>query len=112
MATPTVDEFLDGIARLMKQKDGAQIQDFLHYEPPWPPIYERMVAELRQTYPAAEHYGLERKCFEALPAHEESDGGGSFTSFVSFVAKYFAFIRDVDVSQLLETHDKLKALLG
>ncbi|CAO1600604.1 hypothetical protein XANCAGTX0491_004290 [Xanthoria calcicola] len=112
MATPTVDEFLDGIARLMKRKDGAQIQDFLHYEPPWPSIYERMVAELRQTYPAAEHYGLERKCLEVLPAHEEGDGGGSFTSFVSFVAKYFAFIRDVDVSQLLETHDKLKALLG
>ncbi|KAI4258715.1 MAG: hypothetical protein L6R42_004947 [Xanthoria sp. 1 TBL-2021] len=112
MATPTVDQFLDGIARLMKQKDGAQIQDFLHYEPPWPPIYERMVAELRQTYTAAEHNGLERKCSSALPPHEEGDGGGSFTSFISFVAKYFAFIRDVDVSQLLETHDKLKALLG
>lgn len=112
MATPTVDQFLDGIARLMKQKDGAQIQDFLHYEPPWPPIYERMVAELRQTYAAAEHNELERKCSRALPAHEEGDGGGSFTSFISFVAKYFTFIRDVDVSQLLETHDKLKALLG
>ena len=71
-----------------------------------------MVAELRQTYTAAEHMELERKCAETLPANEEGDGGGSFTSFISFVAKYFAFIRDVDVAQLLETHDMLKALLG
>ncbi|KAL8890471.1 MAG: hypothetical protein Q9215_002382 [Flavoplaca cf. flavocitrina] len=112
MATPTVDKFLDEISRLIKQKDGSRIQDFLHYEPPWPPIYERMVAELRQTYPAADHIELESKCSKALPANEEGDGGGSFTSFISFVAKYFAFIRDVDIGQLLETHDKLKALLG
>ncbi|KAL8910169.1 MAG: hypothetical protein Q9171_004505 [Xanthocarpia ochracea] len=112
MATPTIDRFLDGIARLMREKDGAQIQDFLRYEPPWPPIYEQMVAELRQTYAASEQNDLERKCSKALPAHEDGDGGGSFTSFISFIAKYFAFIRDVDVSQLLQTHDKLKALLG
>ncbi|KAL8998584.1 MAG: hypothetical protein Q9169_002424 [Polycauliona sp. 2 TL-2023] len=112
MATPTIDRFLDGIAGLVRQKDGTRIQDFLHYEPPWPPLYEKMVAELRQTYAAAEHNELERECSKALPAHEEGDGGGSFTSFISFVARYFAFIRDVDVSQLLETHDKLKGLLG
>ncbi|KAL8681034.1 MAG: hypothetical protein Q9186_002807 [Xanthomendoza sp. 1 TL-2023] len=112
MATPTVDKFLGEIARLMQQKDGTQMQDFLHYEPPWPPLYEQMVAELRRSYPAHEQSSLERKCSSILPSHEGGDGGGSFTSFISFLDKYFAFIRDVDVSQLLETHDKLKALLG
>ncbi|KAL8709457.1 MAG: hypothetical protein Q9220_005840 [cf. Caloplaca sp. 1 TL-2023] len=71
-----------------------------------------MITELRKTYPIFQQGSLERKCTDTLPAEEEDDGGGSFSSFVTFVTKYFAFIRDVDVSQLLETHDKLKALLG
>lgn len=112
MATPTVDKFLAEVARLMREKNGIQIQNFLHYEPPWPPLYSQMISELRQTYPVFQQNKLEQKCSKALPAEEEGDGGGSFTSFISFLFKYFAFIRDVDVSQLLETHDMLKGLLG
>ncbi|KAL8655930.1 MAG: hypothetical protein Q9210_000568 [Variospora velana] len=112
MATPTVDKFLSEIARLMREKNGTAMLDFLCYEPPWPPLYNQMISELRQTYPVFQQAGLERKCTETLPAEEEGEGGGSFTSFISFLSKYFAFIRDVDVSQLLETHDRLKALLG
>lgn len=111
MATPTVDKFLGEIAHLMQQKDSSQIQNYLHYEPPWPPLYNQMITELRQTYPVFQQSSLERKCSDTLPAEEEGDGGGSFTSFISFLVKYFVFIRDVDVSQLLETHDRLKALL-
>ncbi|KAI4184914.1 MAG: hypothetical protein L6R41_004440 [Letrouitia leprolyta] len=112
MATPTVDKFLGEIAHLMQQKDSSQIQNYLHYEPPWPPLYNQMITELRQTYPVFQQSSLERKCSDTLPAEEEGDGGGSFTSFISFLVKYFVFIRDVDVSQLLETHDRLKALLS
>ena len=111
MATPTVDKFLREIERLMREKDSNQIQNYLHYEPPWPPLYSQMISELRQIYPVAQQSSLERKCTETLPAEEEGDGGGSYTGFISFLAKYSAFIRDVDVSQLLATHDKLKALL-
>lgn len=111
MATPTVDKFLGEIAHLMRDKNSDQIHKYLHYEPPWPPLYNQMISELQQTYPVFQQGSLERKCTEALPGEEEGDGGGSLTSFISFLAKYFAFIRDVDVSQLLETHDKLKALL-
>ncbi|KAL8947025.1 MAG: hypothetical protein Q9222_006655 [Ikaeria aurantiellina] len=112
MATPTIDKFLGEISKLMREKNGTQIQNYLHYEPPWPPLYEQMIAELKKTYPIFQQSSLERKCTDILPVEEEEDGGGSFSSFVTFVTKYFAFIRDVDVSQLLETHDKLKALLG
>ena len=112
MASPTLNKFLGEVARLMKEKNGAQIQNYLHYEPPWPPLYEQMVTELRNAYPAVQQSNLANMCSEKLPAEEEGDGGGSFTSFVSFLAGYFAFIRDVDISQLLDTHDRLKALLG
>ncbi|KAL8872253.1 MAG: hypothetical protein Q9174_002088 [Haloplaca sp. 1 TL-2023] len=112
MASPTLNKFLGEVARLMKEKNGTQIQDYLHYEPPWPPLYEQMVTELRNVYPAAQQSNLVNLCSEKLPAEEEGDGGGSFTSFVSFLSGYFAFIRDIDISQLLDTHDRLKALLG
>ncbi|KAL9599430.1 MAG: hypothetical protein Q9219_003867 [cf. Caloplaca sp. 3 TL-2023] len=112
MATPTIDKFLDEIARFMRERNNYQIQNYLHYEPPWPPLYNQMISELRRTYPIFQQTSLKQKCTEVLPAEEEGDGGGPFTSFVAFVVQYFTFIRDVDVSQLLETHDKLKALLG
>ncbi|KAL8842883.1 MAG: hypothetical protein Q9170_000287 [Blastenia crenularia] len=112
MATPTLDKFLGEVSSLMRENNRNQIQNYLHYEPPWPPLYNQMVSELRQTYPSFQQGNLERKCAEVLPSEEEGDGGGSYTSFISFMVKYFTFIRDVDATQLLDTHDKLKALLS
>ncbi|KAL9577326.1 MAG: hypothetical protein Q9212_006435 [Teloschistes hypoglaucus] len=112
MATPTIDKFLREIARIMHEKNGTQILNYLHYEPPWPPLYSQMITELKRVYPVSQHDRLEKKCTATLPTEERGDGGGSFTSFISFMLGYFVFIRDVDVSQLLETHNKLKALLG
>ncbi|KAL9614008.1 MAG: hypothetical protein Q9167_001488 [Letrouitia subvulpina] len=112
MATPTLDKFLGEIGRLMRKKDGAQMQNYLLYEPPWPPLYEQMISELRQTYPEFNKAPLEQKCTEALPADEDDGQGSSFSAFIAFLHRYFAFIRDVDVGQLVETHDKLKSLLS
>ena len=112
MATTTLDKFLGEMGRLMRVKDGAEIQNYLQYEPPWSRLYSQMVTELRQTFPEFQQAALERHCAERLPENEDEDGGGSYTSFVTFLVKYFTFIRDVDINQLLETHDKLKALLG
>ncbi|KAI4250872.1 MAG: hypothetical protein LQ352_005198 [Teloschistes flavicans] len=112
MAAPTIDKFLREIARFMHEKNGTQILDYLHYEPPWPPLYSQMITELKQLYSKFQHESLAKKCSDILPTEEGGDGGGSYTSFIAFMLAYFAFIRDVDVSQLLETHDKLKALLG
>ncbi|KAL8689773.1 MAG: hypothetical protein Q9218_004628 [Villophora microphyllina] len=112
MATPTTNKFLEEIARLMQDKNGTEILNYLHYEPPWPDLYNQMITELRKVYPLFQQASLEKKCTDTLPVEEEGDGGGSFTSFISFMVGYFTFIRDVNVSQLLETHDRLKALLG
>ena len=111
MSTPTIDKFLSELARILRQKNGVQLQDYLILEPPLPPLYNIIVNELRQAFPGGNQDVLEAKCKAMLPEDEEGDEGGSWTAFISFLVQYFAFLRDVNVDHLVETHDMLKALL-
>ena len=111
MATPTFDQFLLEIARILREKNGAQLQDVLIVEPPWKPLYEATVTELRRVFPTSDSQdALEAKCKTVLPPDGGVDGE-SWSSFVNFLVRYFSFLRDVDVTRLVETHDMLKALL-
>ncbi|KAL9118872.1 MAG: hypothetical protein Q9187_004572 [Circinaria calcarea] len=109
--TPTLDQFLGEISQILRDKDGAKLQDYLVLEPPLPPLYLTIVSELRQTFPTGNEDSLEAKCNKFLPQDEEGDQGGSWTAFISFLVQYFVFLRDVNPDQLVETHDMLKALL-
>lgn len=111
MSTPTIDKFLGEIARIIGKKDGIQLQDYMVLEPPLPPLYNQIVDELKKTYPVFNQAPLDQKCRQFLPEHEEGDDGGSWNSFITFVVRYFTFLRDVDVNQLVETHEMLKSLL-
>lgn len=111
MSPPTIDRFLGEIIRVVQENNGSQLQDFLIIEPPLPPLYTLIVAELRQAYPVGSHPALENKCNSFIPAYVEGDDGGSRASFITFMVRYFSFLRDVDVNNLVETHDMLKALL-
>ena len=111
MSTPTTDKFLGEIAGILQTHDGSQLQDYLVLEPPLPPLYGQMVIELKQAYPVFNQAPLEKKVNDFIPEYEEGDNGGSNASFIAFIVKYFTFLRDVDVDQLVETHDMLKSLL-
>lgn len=111
MATPTINRFLVEIAGFLRTKNGTKIQDFMLLEPPLPPQYDLIVNELRQSFPETHQDALEAKCRSLFPEDEESDDGGSPAAFIGFTTKYFAFLRDVDVNDLVETHEMLKALL-
>lgn len=111
MASPTVDDLLKVVAGLLREKNGIKLQDVMLLEPPLPPLYNTIVSELRRSFPASSQDALEAKCTHLLPEYEEGDEGGSWISFITFTAKYFAFLRDVDVNDLVGTHDMLKSLL-
>ena len=111
MSPPTLDQFLGEIAGIIKEKNGVQLQEYLIYEPPLPPLYNKIVSEIKQFYPSTSEKALENKCISFIPEYDDGDDGGSRTSFVMFMVKYFAFLRDVNVDNLIETHDLLKALL-
>lgn len=106
--TTVLDKFLAGIADLVKARDGVKLQDFLQIEPPLPDIYRQMVDQLRQHYPLEQDAELQRRCEGLVP---RTKGGSSWSAFPTFMRLYFAFLRDVNVDNLLETYDMLKGLL-
>ena len=111
MSPPTVDKFLQGIAQILRDRDGVKLQQYLRYEPPFVPAYEQMISEIRQVYGPGSHDALEKKCTSFIPEYDGGVDGGSRASFLTFMVKYFVFLRDLDVTNLVETHDQLKALL-
>ena len=111
MSPPILDKFLTEVAGIIKEKNGIQLQEYLIYEPPLPPLYNKIVSEIKQFFPSTNQKALENKCISFIPEYDEGEDSGSRTSFVIFMVKYFAFLRDVNIDNLIETHDLLKALL-
>ena len=111
MSTPTLDKFLGAIAGILRKKDGTQLQDYMVLEPPLPPFYVQIVGELKRTYPVFNLAPLDQKCRDFIPEYEDGDDGGSWNSFITFFVRYLTFLRDVDVNQLVETHEMLRSLL-
>ena len=114
MSPPTLDKFLGEISKIIQDKDGAKLQDFLVIEPPFNnnPLYFQIITELKQAYPVTSSQdALENKCKSFIPEHDESEDGGSRASFITFMVKYLSFLRDLSIENLVETHDMLKVLL-
>lgn len=113
MTTPITTQFLQEIAQILYAKDGPKLQAYLLLEPPLPPLYQALISELQQAYPPGSEDALQAQCKALLSEYDEEqeDDGGAWTAFVTFLVQYFAFLRDVDPGQLVETHDMLKALL-
>ncbi|KAH8435137.1 uncharacterized protein LDX57_012766 [Aspergillus melleus] len=106
-----LQQFMTAIAELVKNRDGAKLQDFLQLEPPLNETYQQMVAELRYDYPdtPAKNKELLRRCEQLVPS---SKHGSTWSAFPLFIRMYFTFLRDVYVENLLETYEQLKALLN
>lgn len=108
--TPILDKFLSNLAQIIQDRDGVRLQDFLQIEPPLSDVYQSMVQELRQHYqagPRADAELLER-CEALVPRTPTSS---SWSAFPIFMRLYFHFLRDVNVDNLLETYNLLKALV-
>ncbi|KAL2787083.1 hypothetical protein BJX66DRAFT_311719 [Aspergillus keveii] len=106
-----LDRFLVSLAEIVRDRDGAKLQDFLQIEPPLPDVYGQMVDELRQQYPngSPKEVDLQRRCEGLVP---KTAGSSSWTAFPTFMKLYFCFLRDVNVENLLETYNMLKVLLN
>ncbi|KAL2000534.1 hypothetical protein VTN02DRAFT_2955 [Thermoascus thermophilus] len=109
--TPVLDHFLAGVAELVRDRNGPQLQDYLQIEPPLPEIYRRMVDELRRRYPAGPRGDAEllTRCETLVP---RARAGSPWTPFPVFMKLYLTFLRDVNVENLLETYNLLKGLLN
>lgn len=109
--TPTLDNFLAEIASIVQSRNGQKLQDFLQLEPPLSQIYQTLVQELRGRYPAGRDSDLDTRC-DALVPKDPSDGMSVWSAFPVFMKQYFTFLRDLNIENLLETYNMLKALLN
>ena len=109
--TPTIDSFLTEVSSLLRQKNSTQLQDVLIIEPPFAPLYQQIVQELRRAFPKGKEDALEKKCSNALPEARDGEDDSPWTAFIKFIVQYFAFLRDVNVEQLLDTFNLLCELV-
>ncbi|KAJ6126533.1 hypothetical protein N7523_002145 [Penicillium sp. IBT 18751x] len=110
ISTPILDQFLSSVAGFVQNRDGAKLQDFLQIEPPLSDIYQQMIQELRRRYPSPQGDNeLLQRCEGLVP---RTKGASSWTAFPTFMKLYFAFLRDVNVDNLLETYNRLRGLLN
>lgn len=107
-STPTIDQFLAEIASIVREKDGAKLQDYLVIEPPFTSLYGTMVNEMRQSYPRGREDPLEPKCRNVLPTDEED---AQWSGFIKFMVQYFSFLRDVNINNLLDTYNALSEVV-
>ena len=112
MTCPTIDQFLSEVTGLLRETNGEKLRDYLQIEPPLPPQYNVIISELKEYFPRSiDQDILEARCKKFIPEYEEGEDGASLLSFITFMVKYFVFLRDVNVNQLVETHEMLKSLL-
>ncbi|KAM5483695.1 hypothetical protein MaudMau93_006202 [Microsporum audouinii] len=109
--TPVLNNFLESIGGLVQGRDGAKLQDFLQLEPPLSAVYNQMIAELQERYPAGSGKDTEllSKCEGQMA---EGQLRSLWPAFPLFMRLYLTFLRDVNVDNLLETYNLLKGLLN
>jgi hypothetical protein len=107
--TPVLDQFLQEIGNIFRQRDGTRLQDVLQLEPPLPPAYSRIVSELNMCYSKGQDQALLTRCEQIIPVAEDGIGS-AWGAFPDFLARYFRFLRDADPSNLADLYEKLKSL--
>ncbi|KAI9782432.1 MAG: hypothetical protein M1816_001884 [Peltula sp. TS41687] len=116
MFTPTLEEFLKGIHDLLRSRNSRQLRNYMLVEPPLPEIYYKLTFELRRAYPGKSDQSLEQKYHELFPEEEDGDGGEAqgtaWPGFLAFLTEYLRYLRDVNVENLLETHDQLSGVVN
>lgn len=110
-STPTIDQFLSEISAILRKKDGNKLREYLIIEPPYNDMYQRLIAEARQSFPRGSEDTLEAKCSSALPEARDEGEGGTWTLFVRFMVAYLGFLRDVNIGNLLDTYNMLSELV-
>ncbi|KAF3390092.1 hypothetical protein DPV78_011640 [Talaromyces pinophilus] len=111
MATPMLNQFLAGVADLVSKRQGDNLQDYLQVVPEqMRDGYRHMAVELQQAYPKGPgDDALLKRCEALVP---KSADGTTWPAFPLFIRSYLAYLRDGNVSNLLEAYKALSGLLN
>ncbi|KAH7115285.1 hypothetical protein B0J11DRAFT_444568 [Dendryphion nanum] len=110
--------FCTSVNNALRARNGQQLLSILQLEPPFGDIYQQLIQSLqsrKQRDSAKTDEQLESIVRNGVPeTHEGEDEEGrpvaNWTPMVTFLAAWMAFIRDVNVENLLETYERLSDL--
>lgn len=110
MGTPLLDQFLAGVAELVSNRQGDYLQDYLQVVPEhMRDGYRHMATELQKSYPKGSgDEALLKRCEALVP---KSADGTTWPAFPIFIRSYLWYLRDGNVSNLLEAYKALSGLL-
>ena len=110
--------FCNEVNTALRNRDADKLQSILVLEPPFEPIYQQLIASLQSKFPSSD--GKSEKRLEDVVRRmvtetgEGEDGEGrpiaNWNPMVSFLVGWMAFIRDINLENLLETYERLSDL--
>jgi tetratricopeptide (TPR) repeat protein len=111
-------QFCNTVNAALQSHDGGKLRSILIIEPPFDHIYQQLIDSLKKRYPnnaASSEEALESVLRNGVPETQESeDDKGhpvpAWGAMVSFLAGWMAFIRDVNVDNILDTYERLADL--
>ncbi|KAL9096372.1 MAG: hypothetical protein Q9165_001369 [Trypethelium subeluteriae] len=111
-STPSLDQFLQEISALLRERNGVKLASYLLIEPPYPAAYEALIDDIKQNYAKDNGHALENKLKAALPEARDGLDGTPWSAFTTVMITYFGFLRDVDIESLLHTYRLLSNLVS
>jgi hypothetical protein len=108
-----LDQYLAEILTLLKTKNASELRFYFRVEPPLPDMFLQLSQELKTAW--RDSNALEQHIAKLLPIRENDDDkaeeGNAWPSFLVFIKEFLEFWRDVNFSDLLETHSQLSGLV-
>jgi hypothetical protein len=107
------------INSVIQSEDAYQLADYVVIEPPFHPDVDQFIEFLRSDYPGEDENSDQRieeivkQIVTETEESEDADGRPiqSWGSFSTFLVKWMAFLRDVNMENYLEVYQQLKDLL-
>jgi hypothetical protein len=107
------------INSVLQSEDAQQLADYVVVEPEFHPDVTAFIEFLRYSYPGEDETSDQRiedivkQVVTETEESEDADGRPiqSWGSFSTFLVKWMAFLRDVNMENLLEIYQQLKDLL-
>ena len=115
--TPKIDQFLTEVNQILQQGDteakdvreyaSVRLQQYLPIEPKFAEDYNKIIYEMTTFFPKDQEEKLSKKCENLLTKAVD----GTWGAFVNFMVGWFAFVKTVNPSNLLETYNSLDDLV-
>ncbi|KAL9084274.1 MAG: hypothetical protein Q9159_005319 [Coniocarpon cinnabarinum] len=105
LETEKLEVFLNGVNELVHKGSREELREWLVVDPPFNDDYNAIIARLRNLPQTIDLQFVVRDAMSAASAQ-------GWSSFMPFMHQYLVFLRDLDMTDLLQAYNMLKELLS